>query len=142
MFDKEAQFIARFKATDTLIVTFHSVTMPVGFAGDGMKRNGRPLHSMSHIKRSIVKVRADENCFAHALVKAIARSNKNATYKAYSQSRKISPEVRQLIETTGIDLKNGGGIPGLTRFQENFHEYKTIVHSRLNCDSIIYQGHV
>ena len=50
--------------------------------------------------------------------------------------------VRQLIETTGIDLKNGGVIPELTRFQEHFHEYNIVVYSGLNCDRNMYQGHV
>ena len=54
----------------------------------------------------------------------------------------IRPVVRQLLETTGIDLKNGGGIPELTRFQEHFHEYKIVGYSGLNCESIMYQGHV
>ena len=50
--------------------------------------------------------------------------------------------VRQLLKTTGIDMKNGGGIAELTRFQEHFHEYKIVVYSGVNCDSIMYQGHV
>ena len=37
LFDKVSQTNARFKASDTLIVTVHSFTMPVGFCGDGMK---------------------------------------------------------------------------------------------------------
>jgi hypothetical protein len=31
-----SQSNARFNATDTLIVTVHSVTMPAGFGGDGI----------------------------------------------------------------------------------------------------------
>ena len=34
VFDKMSQFKARFNATDTLIVTLNSVTMPVGFGND------------------------------------------------------------------------------------------------------------
>jgi hypothetical protein len=37
VFDKVSQSNARFNVTDTLIVTVHSVTMPVGFGGDGIK---------------------------------------------------------------------------------------------------------
>ena len=47
----------------------------------------------------------------------------------------------KLFETTCIDLIDGGGIPEITRFQEHFHEYKIVVYSELNCDSIRYQGH-
>ena len=142
MFDKVSQSNARFNATHTLIVTVHSVTMPVGFSGDGMKRKGRPLETMVQIKKSIIEVRAEENCLAHALVIAIAKLNNDPNYKAYTQGRKVSPVVSQSIETTGIDLTNGGGIPEITRFQENFHEYKIVVYSCLNCDSIMYEGHV
>ena len=50
--------------------------------------------------------------------------------------------VPKLLEKTGIDLKNGVGIPELNRFQEHFHEYKIVVHSGLNFESILYQEHV
>ena len=123
-------------------MTVHSVTMPVGFGKDAIKRKGRPLATLAHPKKSIVEVRAGENCLAHTLVIAIARLNNDPNYKAYRQGYKISPLVGQLLETTGIDLKNGGGIPELTRFQEHFHEYQIAVYSGLNCDSIVYQGHV
>jgi len=142
VFDKVSQSNTRFNAMDTLIGTVHSDTMTVGFGGDGMKRKGRPLATMAHLKISIVEVRAEENCLAHALVIAIARLNNDPNYTAYMKGRKIRRVVRQLIETTAIDLKNGGGIPELTRFQEHFHEYKIVVYSGVNCDSIMYQGHV
>ena len=54
----------------------------------------------------------------------------------------MRPVVRQLLETTGTDLKNVAGILELTRFQEHFHEYKIVLYSGLNCESIIFQGHV
>ena len=50
--------------------------------------------------------------------------------------------VRQLLEATSIELKNGGGFPEITRFQWHFDEYKIVVYSGFNCDSIMYQGHV
>jgi hypothetical protein len=39
-------------------------------------------------------------------------------------------------------LKNGAGIPELTRFEEHFHDYKIVVYWGLNCESITCQGHV
>jgi len=66
---------------------------------------------MAHLKRSIVEVGAEENCLAHALVIAIARLNNDPNYTSYRKGNKIRPVVRQLLGTTGIDLKNGGGIP-------------------------------
>jgi hypothetical protein len=65
---------ARFGAMDRLIVTVNSVKMPVGFGG-GIKTKGRQLSVMAHLKRSIIEVKAEQNCLAHALVIAIARVN-------------------------------------------------------------------
>jgi hypothetical protein len=48
--------------------------------------------------------------------------------------------VRQLLDTTGIDLKYRAGIPELISFQKHFHKYKIVVYSGLNCDSIMFQG--
>ena len=97
---------------------------------------------MAQLKRSIFEVRAEENCLAHALIIAIARLHNDPNYTSYSKGFKIRPVVDKLLETTGIDLNSGGWIPELTRFQEHFHEYKIVVYSGLNCDSIMYQGHV
>ena len=94
-----------------------------------MKRKGSPLASMVQLKKSFVGVRGENNCLAHTLVITTDRLNNDPTYKAYRQGRKIRPVVRQLHETTGIDLNNGGGIPELTRFQDHFHEYKIGVYS-------------
>ena len=88
VFDKVTQSNSRFDASDTLIVTVHSVTMPVGFGG--IKQKGRPVASMVHLKRSIAEVRAEENCLAHALIIAISSLNNDPNIKAYRQGRKMS----------------------------------------------------
>ena len=67
VFEKLSQSNSRFSALDKLVVTVHSVRMPVGF-GRGVKTMGRPTSVMAHLKRSIVEVKAEENCFAHALI--------------------------------------------------------------------------
>jgi hypothetical protein len=41
--------------------------MPVGF-GRGTKSRGRPLSLMAHLKTSVVKVQATDNCLAHAII--------------------------------------------------------------------------
>ena len=97
---------------------------------------------MAHLKRSIIEVKADNNCFAHALIIAIARMNKDPNYQSYRKGNKIRPVVASFLETTGIDLTNGGGIPELIRFQEHFHEYKIVVYDGLRCDSILFEGQV
>ena len=82
---------------------------------------------------------AEENSLAHALIIALARLNNDPNYKAYRQGRKIRPVVERLLVTIVTDLKNGARIPELTRFQEDFHEYKFVVYSGLNFESIMYQ---
>ena len=82
---------------------------------------------MAHLKTSIIEVKAEVNCLAHALIIAIARVEKNSNYDSYRRGWKILPVVRDLLETTGIDLASGGGIPELARFQEHFSEYKIVV---------------
>jgi len=47
-------------------------------------------------------------------------------YKSYRDGRKLGPAVRQLLESTGISLDQGGGIGELTQFQEYFKEYQII----------------
>ena len=78
---------ARFNALDTLTVVVHSVTMPVGFGlrGDGIKTKGRPISVMAHLKKSIVLVKSETNCLAHALLIVIAKVTKDPNYKTYMQ---------------------------------------------------------
>ena len=49
--------------------------------------------------------------------------------------------VQHLLETTGIDLQNGGGINDLQRFQDHFTEYR-ILFGGLDCEYIIFDGQV
>ena len=98
VFEKVSQSNARFNALDTLVVTVHSVKMPVGFGRVALKSRGRPLSGMAHLKSSIVEVNAEENCLAHALIIPIARVDNDANYKAYRQGRKISPVVQALLQ--------------------------------------------
>ena len=71
---------------------------------------------------------------------AIARLEKDLNYQSYRKGNKIRPVVARLIEATGIDLTNGGGIPELVKFQEHFDDYKIVVYDGLRCDNIIFQG--
>ena len=136
-----SQFNARFNALDTLVVTVHSVKMPAGF-GYGIKTKGRPLSVMAHLKKSIVEVKKEENCLAHALIIAIAGVVNDGNYKAYGQGRKIRPVVHALLQDTGSDLIRRGGIPELNRFQEHFGDYKIVVYQGLGCDDIKFEGQV
>jgi len=81
-----------------------------------------------------VKVNAETNCLAHALVIAIAKIN-DPNYRAYIQGRKIGPMVQRLLQTTGINLDQVGGcIRELNQFEEYFKNYRIVVFSGLNCE--------
>jgi hypothetical protein len=140
VFEKVAQSNARFNALDKLIIVVHSVKMPVGHGR--VKTKGRQLTDMVHLKSSIIEVKAEQNCLAHALIIAIARVNNDPNYKSYRQGHKIRPEVNHLLQTTGIDLTDGGGIPELTRFQEHLNDYRIVIYGGLSCKDIVFDGHV
>ena len=97
---------------------------------------------MAHLKTSIVEVKAEENCLAYALVISIAKVENDPDYKAYRQGRMRRQVVQTLLETTGIDLSNGAGIPELVRFQEHFRQYKIVVYHGVSCDDIMFEGQV
>jgi len=82
VFEKVSQSNARFNALDTLVVIVHSVRMPEGYGKPAIKSMGRPPSVMAHLKSSIVEVKVEENCLAHALIIAIARVENDANYKA------------------------------------------------------------
>ena len=119
-----------------------SVKMPGGFDKHALKSMVRPFSTMAHLKKSIVEVKTEENCLAHALVIAIAKVENDPNYKAYSKDRKIRHAVQTLLDATGIDLSNGGWIPELMRFQEHFRQYKIVVYHGLSCDDIMFEGQV
>jgi hypothetical protein len=127
LLEKVAQSNDKFNAHDPLIVTVHSVKVPVGFGGNGLKSKVRQLDTMAHLKKSIVRANADKNYLAHALLIAIAKVQNDPNYAAYRKGRKIRPEVQRLLETTDIDLSSGGGIPELERFRDHFRaQYKIV----------------
>jgi len=136
---KVAQSNARFNALDKLVMTVHSVKMPIGHGRIATK--GRPLENMVHLKRSIVEVKAEENCLAHARIISIAKLTNDSDYNAFRKGRRIRPVVDHLLATTVIDLANGGGISELMKFQEHFKEYR-IVFRGLNCEDIIFDSQV
>ena len=102
VFSKVAESNARFNALDRLIVVIQSVRMPVGFGEkQALRSKDRPLSVMAHVKRSIIEVKAENNCLAHSLTK-------DPNYKAYIQGRKSRPLVQHVLQSTGINLENGG----------------------------------
>jgi len=114
VFEKVSQSTSRFNALDTFVVKVHSVKKPIGYGKHAINSMGRSLSVMSHLKSSIVEVKAEENCLAHALLIAIARVDNDGNYTAYRKGRKIRPVLQALIKETRIDLTSGGGSPNLT----------------------------
>jgi hypothetical protein len=110
--EKVTQSNSRFNVLDTLTIEVRAVRMPAGF-GRGIKTKGRPLGVIAHLKRSIIEVKAETNCLAHALVIAIAKVTNDPNYNSYRRGYKIHQVVDNLLATTGINLENGGGIPEL-----------------------------
>jgi hypothetical protein len=97
---------------------------------------------MAHLKKSSVVFRAEQNCLAHAVIIAIARLTNDSNYNAYRQGYKILPVVQHLLETSGIDLQNGGGIPELIQFQDFFKDYRIIVYGGLDCEDTMFDGRI
>jgi hypothetical protein len=104
VFEKVSQSNSRYNALNRLVVTVHSVKMPVGFGRRALNTMGRPIFVVAHFKRSIIEVKAEDNCLAHALMIAIARVNNDSNYNSYHRGDKIRPAVENLLATTGIDL--------------------------------------
>jgi hypothetical protein len=142
VFEKVAQSNARFDVSDTLVVKVHSVKLPVGYGKRATTSKGRPLSVLAHLKRSIVDVKAEGNCLAHALIIAITKLENSADYNSYRKGCRIRPAVQTLLETTGIDLSGGAGIRELARFQEYINEYKITVYQSVNCAYKMFEGQV
>ena len=130
--EKVTQSNARFSALDKLIVTAHSVRIPVGFGKRTIKRKGRPLSVMAQRKASVVKVKAAENCLANALIIAKAKVD-NLNYTCYRDGRKLRPIVQKLLAKTYRPVWRRE-IPELIKFEEHFRYYKITVYQGLACE--------
>jgi hypothetical protein len=107
VFGKVAQSNARFNALDKLVLNIHYVKMPISNGGcRGIDAKGRPRANMAHLKRSILEVKAENNCLAHALVIAIAKLTNDPNYVAYRKGKKKHAIVNYLLASSGIDLTN------------------------------------
>ena len=79
---------------------------------------------------------------AHALIIAKAKVDGDPNYESYRHGCKLRPVVDRQLETTGIDLSRGAGVPELIRFQELFKEYRIVVFGGLSYDDIYLDGQV
>ena len=106
---------SRFNALDTLVVTVHSVQMPVGFGKHAIKSKDRKLSVMAHLKRSIVELKAEQNSLVHALVIAISRLEEDPNHNSYLRGSTIRPVVRNVCHMICNHLTKGAKIPELVR---------------------------
>ena len=90
LFEKFAQSNASFNAMDRLVIVVHSVKIPVGFGRNALRTDGRQLANLAHLKRSIIEVRAEHNCLAHALLIAMARIDGHPNYQAFLREIKCA----------------------------------------------------
>jgi hypothetical protein len=114
--------------------------MPNGNGKMAEKKKGRPLNVMSDIKRSIVVVKATFLCMDQALIIARARVNGDPMYKSYRNGNRLDKPVEDLLEASGVDLSNGGGLEELQQFQTYLSDYKIIVFDGLKPDRVIFSG--
>jgi hypothetical protein len=114
--------------------------MPAGFGG--IKTKNRPLEVKVHLKRNINEVKAETNCLAHTLITAITKITRDLNYNSYRRGCNIHPVTNNILATTGYNLDNGGDIPELQQFQDHFHQYKIVVYTGQNCDSVMFEGQV
>jgi hypothetical protein len=145
VFEKVVQSNASFGPLDRLVIQLHAVRMPSGHGGDAVKAKGRKLSVMAQLKRSIVEVKSETNCLAHALLIARARVDNDPDYDAYRRGGRgiLLAAVDNLLQTTGIDLQNGGGIAELDRLQTHFeNRYRIVVYGGLHCEDVIDDGRV
>ena len=49
-------------------------------------------------------------CLFHALIMSIAKVDMNRNYESYRKGWMICPVVRDLLDSTGIDMSNNAGI--------------------------------
>ena len=92
-------------------MTVHSMRMPVSFGKRAKKSKGRPLSVMAHLKRSVVAVKAEDNCMSHALIIAIAKAENDPENVAYRRGYKILPVVQKCTLRQVSTCPDVGGFP-------------------------------
>ena len=97
---------------------------------------------MTHLKKSILEMQAEENSLAHDFIIPISRLENDPNYNSYRRGYSILPVVQKLLKTTGIDLSYGAGTPELFRFQEHFRECKILVYQGLSWEDIMFEDQI
>jgi hypothetical protein len=114
---KVVQSNARFTLCDRLEVHLDIVKMHASNGKMAEKAKGRPLNVLSAIKRRFTVEKAAFLCMSHALIIAMARVNGDTKYELYRNGKCLKKPVEDLLEVSGVDLSNGGGLEKLQHLQ-------------------------
>jgi hypothetical protein len=97
------------------------------------------LDVLSAIKKSIVTVKAAVLCLAHALIIAIARVNNDPKYASYRDGYGLRQPVEDLLNASGVNLSNRGGLEELQQFSSTFRTTKLFFYV-LRPDRVMFSG--
>ena len=127
-----------FRLNDTVTVDIVHVEAPQG--SGRKKRSILDIGEFLHKKKTVINIRNnDELCLARALVVAVAKIEKDPSYKRYTDPRERVQErkARELHEATNVPL-GPCGIPEVEMFQKHLTNYEINIVSAEHDNSIIY----
>ena len=127
-----------FRLNDTVTVDIVHVEAPQGSGRS--RRTILNIEEFLHKKKSIITItNNDDLCLARALVVAIAKIEKDPSYKYIVDSRRTAQEkkARELHELARVPL-GPCGLPEVELFQKYLTEYELNVFSTAHNNSIIY----
>ena len=139
-FEQVIQSNQEFRLNDTVEINVIHVSMPIG--GKGTKRSEVNLEKHLEKKRSLVRIRNDDNlCMARALVVAKAKLDDDPQYKSIVDHRwpMQTRLARELHQNAGVPLEPCR-IEQAKLFQAYMTEYQINIVSKEYENKIIYAG--
>ena len=139
-FEQVIQSNQEFRLNDTVEINVIHVSMPIG--GKGSKRSEVNLGKHLEKKRSIVKIRNDDDlCMARALVLAKAKLDNDPRDRQIRDHRRPMQTrlARELHQNAGV-LLGPCGIEQAKQFQAYLTEYQINIVSKEYENKIIYAG--
>ena len=70
----------------------------------------------------------------------MSRHNGDTKYESYRHGKCLRKPVENLLNASGVDLTNGGGVEELRQFQAYLSDYKIVVFDGLRPDRVIFSG--
>lgn len=132
-------------------VTFIHVKMDVGGAGKRGRINYiSPFADFCKQKKGIIAIQNNDDnlCLARALVVAIAFSKKDDGEEERKHFKRICrvdrnfqrDEAERLCREADVDLRTGGGVEELRKFQQYFENYSITVYNDRRGRSTMFEG--